>query len=93
MRFIVKKTSWRTRYMNVRMYPRPVERAYLHAIKEEPGKYDRICSTPTYTLVWAININSLQELLDIKRERRRGLVLDASYANIPVLEIYDDYRE
>lgn len=47
------------------------------------------------TDVWAIEINSLEELLAFKEEVKHELVIGTSYVDhkTPMIEIYDDYRE
>ena len=44
---------------------------------------------------WGIEINSLEELVNFKKEVGENLVLRTSYIDYktPVIEIYDDYRE
>ena len=44
---------------------------------------------------WGIEINTLEELMELKKRVGEELVITKSYINreFPMIEIYDDYRE
>jgi hypothetical protein len=45
--------------------------------------------------VWGLEVNSLEELMNLKDEVGEELILRVSYIDYktPMIEIYDDYRE
>lgn len=57
------------------------------------GNQSEKCNTPK----WAIELNSIQELVDFFNKYGReeyGIVIQESpYCDMLILEIYDDYRE
>ena len=65
---------------------------------EEEKPYDKCIPIKTnakYPNSWGIEINSLEELMDFKRDVGSKLVINQSYIDkqLPMIEIYDDYRE
>ena len=56
-------------------------------------------STPCTRDIWTIEINTLEELMELKKEvdeeadYKNGLIIFTSKDKMPEIEIYDDYRE
>lgn len=52
-----------------------------------------VCSPPYTVDGWAVDLHSLEDLIELQ-EAHGSLIVDFSFpAQMPTIEIYDDYRE
>ena len=87
MRFVVERTS-------TYGITKPCEEAreenvksYLYDSYEFKNREERIESK------WVIELKNLQEMLDFVKKYRQVIIEDDGWYEIPVIEIYDSWRE
>lgn len=61
-------------------------------ILDENGKKMWQC-TPSQKYIWTVEINSLEDLMKLKEEVKNDLIILDAENGLPVIEIYDSYRE